>query len=97
MEALMVEHSLDFTVTYPAAGKPFHDHHAARNETLGSVKPRVLTFFHLAEGQEGGSQITYVFFKGKERLTDLSITLGALAGHADALALKLVQQIEQGA
>lgn len=93
----MAKHSLNVKVTYPAAGQPFRDDDAAPSETLASLKARVLTFFHLTEGDEGGNQITYVLFKAKERLTDLSVTLGALVDHGRSLNLKLVQQIEQGA
>ncbi len=91
----MAKH-LNVTVTYPAAGEPFHEHGDSPEEALASLKVRVLTYFGLEEGDQGGSQVTYVFFKGKERLTDLSVTLGSLAADAGALALKLSQQIVQG-
>lgn len=87
--------TLNVTVTYPAAEKPFHQD-AAPTETLGQLKEAVLKFFRLHEGSEGGSQITYVFFHGKDKLTVLSLTLGAIAGNAAALSLKLSQQVEQG-
>src|SRR5262249_22239182 len=96
-EVPMTNETLNVTVTYPAVGKPFHDPNANRGETLQSLKGRVLTAFGLKEGDEGGNQVTYVFFKGKDRLDDLSVTLGTLAGNAQALALKLSQQIVQGA
>jgi hypothetical protein len=43
-----------------------------------------------------GSTTTYIFYHGKEALTDLSRTLGSIAGHAHELTLKLSQQITQG-
>lgn len=91
----MAKH-LDLKVTYPAAGEPFHQKDAPSDETLGALKPMVLNFFGLKEGEQGGQQIDYVFFKGKDRLTDLSVTLGALAEGTNSLALKLSQQIIQG-
>lgn len=92
----MVKQTLNVTVTYPAAGKPFHDKDAAPNETLASLKARVLVKFGLKEGEEDGNQVIYVLFKGKERLENLSVTLQVLAGDAHTLALKLSQQIVQG-
>jgi len=93
----MAHLSLNVTVTYPAAGQPFHEKEGQTSETLGSLKARVLDFFGLSEGEEGGQRISYFLFKGKEKLTDLSVTLGSLEGEARALHLKLVQHIEQGA
>lgn len=93
----MAHRSLNVTVTYPAAGQPFHEEEGQASETLGSLKARVLDFFGLSEGEEGGQRISYFLFKGKEKLTDLSVSLGSLAGEAGALHLKLVQHIEQGA
>lgn len=92
----MAKTSLNVTVTYPAAGKPFQDKAAAASETFGALKARVLTKFGLKEGEEGGNQVTYILMKGRDRLEDLSATLGALAGDANALSLKLSQQIVQG-
>lgn len=93
----MAHLSLNVNVTYPAAGRPFHEKEGPASETLASLKARLLDFFGLTEGEEGGQRISYILFKGKEKLTDLSVTLGSLAGEADALHLKLVQHIEQGA
>ena len=93
----MAHLSLNVTVTYPAAGQPFHEKEGPVSETLGSLKARALNFFGLSEGEEGGQRISYFLFKGKEKLTDLSVTLGSLAAKAEALHLKLVQHIEQGA
>ena len=92
----MAGQTLNVTVTYPAAGKPFHDKEAAPTEALASLKARVLVYFGLKEGEEGGNQVTYLFFEGKQRLEDLTVTLQSLAGEAHALSLKLSQQIVQG-
>ena len=83
----MAKH-LDLKVTYPAAGESFHEKDAPSDETLGALKPKVLKFFGLEEGEQGGQQITYVFFKGKDRLNDLSITLGALPAGSSRLCGK---------
>lgn len=96
METPLSKHDLKVTVTYPAAGKPFKENNADPTETLAPLKTRVLAYFELVESQQGESSVTYHFFHGKDRLTDLSLTLGSLAGNAGALALKLSQQIEQG-
>lgn len=93
----MAKQTLNVTVTYPAAGRPFQDKDAAPTETLGMLRARVLEYFHLKEGEEGGNQVTYILFKGKDRLEDLSVVLQVLAGNAGALSLKLSQQIVQGA
>lgn len=83
----MDKKKINVTVTYPAAGKPFQDKNAAPDETLGSLKARVLAYFKLKEGEEGGNQVVYVLFQGKERLEDLSVTLQQVAGNAGALSL----------
>jgi len=94
----MSNDKLNVTVTYPAARQPFQDHDASPTETLGSLKARVLQAFGLTEGtSQDGTVTTFTFFEGKDALEDLNRTLGAIAGHAHALALKLSQQITQGA
>lgn len=90
--------TLNVTVRYAAAPKPFHDHDATRHETLEALKARVLAAFGLSDGQStpDGNTVTYKLYHGKTELTDMSATLGALAGQAHALALKLSQHIQQG-
>ena len=88
---------LRVTVVYPPAAKPFEDPRASRDETVGALKKRVLTAFGLGEGpQPDGSSLVCMLFHGKEELVDMARTLGAVAGRAEALALKLAQQITQG-
>jgi hypothetical protein len=88
---------LNLTVVYPAAKEPFHEKEAPKSETLRQLKPTVLDFFHLKEGTSpDGTTTTYTFYHGKEPLEDLSRTLGSIAGEAEALQLKLSQQITQG-
>ena len=81
-------HTINVTVRFAAAPKPFQDHDARRDETLG-----------LVEGQStpDGNTVTYKLYHGKAELTDLSATLGSLAEQAHALELKLSQFVQQGA
>lgn len=89
---------IHITVTYPAAGKPFQDDSASFEETLQSLKDRVLDAFGLKEGQTpDGNVATYTFYRGKDPLSDLTQTIGDISGGKPALQLKLSQQIVQGA
>lgn len=90
--------TLNVTVRFAAAPKPFQDHQASRSETLQALKTRVLDQFGLTEGQStpDGNTINYQLYHGKVELTDLSLTLGSLAGPAHALELKLSQHVQQG-
>lgn len=90
--------TLNVTVRYAAAAKPFQDHAAERNETLGSLKARVLDAFGLNEGGAtgDGNTLTYKLYHDKTELTELSQTLGQIAGPAAALALKVSQFVQQG-
>jgi hypothetical protein len=92
-----MQEDINVTVVYPAARKPFDQHHAPPTQTLGTLKPLVLDAFGLEETTApDGSTTAYTFYHGKEALTDLSRTLGSIAGNAHALTLKLSQQITQG-
>jgi hypothetical protein len=92
------EHTdLNLSVTYPAAREPFHDHQASRDEPLGNLKGRVLVALGLEEGTSPDGTVTsYWLYHGKQALEDMTQTLGAIAGAAHALHLKLAQQIVQG-
>lgn len=86
---------LQVQVRYVAKAKPFEDKEAP-DTTLSTLKPAVLEFFGLKEGDVGGGTKTYNFVHGETKLTDLSTTLGSLAGDAHELKLKLVEQLTQG-
>lgn len=90
--------TINVTVRYAAASKPFHDKDASREETLLALRGRVLDAFKLTEGEATpeGNVITYKLYHEKTELTDLSRTVGDLAGRANALPLKLSQFIQQG-
>lgn len=89
---------LDVEVTYPAAKEPFEDKHADPSETIGHFKPRVLSAFGLTEGQlPDGTIASYTLWHGKQKLEDMSQTLGSVVpGHERELKLKLSQQLTQG-
>lgn len=90
--------TINVTVRYAAAPKPFHDNDADRTETLSSLRSRVLEMFGLIDGEATpeGNLITYKLYHEKAELTDLSRTLADVAGQAGALPLKLSQFIQQG-
>ena len=90
--------TLNVTVRYAAAPKPFQDHDALGTETLAHLKARVLDAFGLTEGESSpdGNSISYKLYHGKTELTDMSVTLDAVAGNARALELKLSQYVQQG-
>ena len=88
---------LHVVVHYPPAAEPFKDKDAARAETLGQLKARVLSAFVLTEGSlPDGSVATYTLYNKKTPLENTSETLGAIAGDDHELQLKLAQQITQG-
>ena len=87
---------LNLHVRYLAAPKPFVDPHAAPSETLQSVKARVLTAFDLKEIQDANQTVLYFLYKEDQKLENLALTLGELAGDHHELKLRLVQQIVQG-
>lgn len=87
----------EVTVTYVAAPKPYKQKDVPRTEPVGTLKQAVLTFFHLTEQTApDGTVTTYTLYHGKQPLENLAQTLGDVAGSADALQLKLVQEIRQG-
>jgi len=89
--------TLKLKVTFVAAGRPFEDDATSRSETIGQLKPRVLTAFGLQEGAEpDGTQVTYTLHFERQLLDNPSITLGSLAGDKDHLHLKLGKQVTQG-
>lgn len=83
-------------VRYIGAHKPFVDSHAKLDETLTTLKHRVLSFFNLVEGSvENGTKV-YVFTHDSVELTNLSQTLRQLATEGHEIKLDLLEQFEQG-
>jgi hypothetical protein len=87
---------IDVTVRYIGARRAFEDHKAPPGETLAELKVRVLKFFGLVEGAANGGTKVYVFSLNKEVLTDLTATIGKLAGSDHDLKLDLLERFEQG-
>jgi hypothetical protein len=84
-------------VRYPAATRPFVDPHADPQETLASLKARVLKAFQLEEIQDPNQTIQYFLYDEKDtKLENLSLTLADIADGKHVIKLKLVQQIIQG-
>jgi hypothetical protein len=93
----MSRQGLKVIVKYAAAPKPFMEDGVDPQETLGSLKERVLRAFGLSEGSlPDGNAVAYKLYHNKDELTDLSHTLQSVANHAAALELKLSQFVTQG-
>jgi hypothetical protein len=90
------QEKLTVTVRYIAATKPFQDNDVSRQETLGSLKTRVMDAFGVKESQDSNQQVLYWLYEDETKLEDLSRTLGAIVGEKSHLKLRLVQQIIQG-
>mgnify|MGYP000013376727 CR=1 FL=1 len=83
-------------VRYLAASRPYIEPQANGEETVAQLKPRVLTFFGLAEGDVDGGRKQYAFSFDGTILTDLNVTLASLAGNKHRVDLTLVEQFVQG-
>lgn len=83
-------------VRYITSRKQFVDPQAQQGETLAALKPRVLEFFGLVEGNVEGGTKTYHFALDGIVLTDPGATLGSLAKGMHELKLDLIERFEQG-
>ncbi len=83
-------------VRYIAAKKQFVDPKANPNDTLALVKPAVLEFFQLVEGNVNGGTKLYNFALDGILLTNLSASLLSLAENKHELTLDLIERFEQG-
>jgi hypothetical protein len=77
---------------YAASPTPFENDEVPATQTLATLKAAILAAFNLTEG----SGQTYVLYHGRDELTDLTRTVGDVAGNAAALELKLSQTVTQG-
>ena len=94
---MSTEKPINVTVVYIAAPKPFEQKDAPADETLAVLKALVLAAFGLKEGATpDGDTVTYRLYHQNQPLDNLDQTIGTVAGHAGALALKLSQQITKG-
>src|SRR6185312_8358945 len=97
MKGMSTEKTINVTVVYIAAPKPFEQKDGSADETLATLKSLVLNAFGLKEGPTpDGNNVTYRLYHQNQALDNLNETIGAVAGHAGARALKLSQQITQG-
>jgi hypothetical protein len=78
-------------VSYAAAVRPYKAE-VVDNTTIGQVKTAALDAFKLQET----STKTFKLFHGKTELSNLSQTVGQVAGGHQELALKLEEVIIQG-
>jgi len=84
---------IDLSVEYPPTEDKLHDHGASREETIGSLKARVLGAFSLVEGvNDKGQLLTFILFDGKVPLTDPAAMVGTVAGDAAKLQLTLERE-----
>lgn len=83
-------------VRYITSRKQFVDPQARQEETLSSLKPRVLKFFELVEGSVEGGTKTYQFALEGIVQTNLEAILGSLANGKHELKLDLIERFEQG-
>ncbi|HYT81131.1 MAG TPA: hypothetical protein VEQ37_18125 [Actinomycetota bacterium] len=83
-------------VTYAGAEGPFKRAYAAEVQ-VQQVKADVLEAFGLAETiDEAGNQTLYFLYRGGDKITDLSQTVGDLADHRKHLQLRLVREVIAG-
>ena len=83
---------LHVKVTFPITKKgPFLAEFPA-DTTAGVVLADAKTYFEVQDD----SQFTYVLAHQGEEITDPSITIGSLAGHAHDVRFTLVKKITQG-
>ena len=78
-------------VSYAAAVRPYKAE-VADNTTIGRIKTAALEAFKL---QETGTKV-FKLFHGKTELSNLSQTVGEVAGGHQELALKLEEVVVQG-
>lgn len=87
----MEKNELKVEVHYMAAKHPFKED-APPTETVGQLKAQALKAFGLVETP----QKVYKLFFEKRELTNLSETLGQLAGHKTELQFDLEEFLIQG-
>lgn len=88
--------TLALRVRYLASPRPYLEPRAPLTETLATLKPKVLTFFGLMEGEVEGGRKEYAFSAHGAIQSNLAETLGQLAHGKHELELKLLEQFIQG-
>lgn len=89
-------HHLVVQVRYLAANRPYVDPKADGTETVAQLKPRVLEYFGLVEGDVDGGRKQYAFSVGGITLIDLNVSLASIAGDKHRVELTLLEQFIQG-
>lgn len=84
------------SVRYITSRKRFVEPQAQPEESLATLKIRVLDFFELAEGGVEGGTKTYQLALDGIVQTNLGATLGSLADGKHELKLDLIELFEQG-
>lgn len=91
--------TLVLSVRYLASPKPYVQRQAPLTETLATLKPIVLDFFGLSEGDVDGGRKEYAFSAFGVIQSNLGETLGNLLARGKnehELELKLLEQFIQG-
>ncbi len=89
--------TINVQVRFPSAKEPFVDPHASLQETVGALRQRAMDAFNVKETPNpDGTTTSYDLFHDGVKLTDLTQTLGAVAGDQHKLKLALVKVIIQG-
>ncbi|MCA1438002.1 hypothetical protein I6F33_34365 [Bradyrhizobium sp. BRP20] len=84
---------INISVEYLPTGDKLEDHAADRNETVGTLKTRVLAAFSLTEGvDDKGQLLTYVLFHARVPLLDPDVTIGSVAGEVGHIKLELERE-----
>jgi hypothetical protein len=79
-------------VTFPVSKKGPFTADETPETTLDTVRTAAMMHFVVTDD----AQFSYVLTHDGQRQDDLNVTVGALAGHAHALELRLVKVITQG-
>lgn len=88
--------TLALRVRYLASRRPYVEARAPLTETLATLKPKVLHFFGLVEGDVAGGRKEYAFSAHGVIQSNLAETLGHLAQGKRELELTLLEQFIQG-
>lgn len=88
--------TLALRVRYLASPRPYVEPRAPLTETLATLKPKVLQFFGLVEGDVEGGRKEYAFSAHGVIQSNLAETLGHLAHGKHELEMKLLEQFIQG-
>jgi hypothetical protein len=95
-EKLAVHANLVLRVRYAPVKQPFVQPQTPSSTTLAAAKVLALNHFGLTEGAVDGGTKTYEVSVDETVQTNLSLTLGELAGPGRQVELLLIEQFQQG-